>query len=224
MPESIALSLLKPAHTLQYDKIVGSICLVRLTPWLGAGLLAVLQPPLQGQLYVVSETSVTNAPAVSHPVTMVWNPSPDNVIGYFLCWGFASGECTNRLDVGNVSSVTIAGLQTNVTYYFNVIAYGGLDQESAPSNEIAYSVPGAIKYYTGGQSGSGSVGTEAERAFRIVFTGVPGGTYRIEYSESLGPAHWVSLGSFIADAQGRFEYVDSSLSRSASRFYRVAYP
>src|SRR2546423_15015301 len=89
---------------------------------------------VQGQLFLVDEQEVTNAPALSNLVAIAWNPSPDLVTGYFLDWGFTSGQCTNRLDAGCVVSAGLGGLQTNTTYYFSVTAYDGMGQESAPSN------------------------------------------------------------------------------------------
>ena len=70
---------------------------------------------------------------------MEWNPSPDtNVAGYFLCWGLASGQCTNLFDFGNVTEATLGSLQTNVAYFFTVVAYDAAGNRADPSNEIQY--------------------------------------------------------------------------------------
>jgi hypothetical protein len=84
-------------------------------------------------------TITTNSPGM---VRLGWKPSPsENVAGYFLCWGFASGQCTNRLDAGNVTTVNVAGLQPGVTYFFTVIAYSAFGDEAPPSNEVSYCPP-----------------------------------------------------------------------------------
>ena len=81
-------------------------------------------------------------PPPSYFVELGWTPSPDtNVVGYFLYYGVASGAYTNRVDAGNTNMTTVGGLQTNVTYFFTVVAHGADGRESPPSNEIVYSVP-----------------------------------------------------------------------------------
>ncbi len=72
-------------------------------------------------------------------VTAGWVASPDtNVVGYYLCWGLASGQSTNLIDVGNVTNATLGGLTTNVWYYFTVVAYDAFGDQAVPSNEIQY--------------------------------------------------------------------------------------
>src|ERR1043166_29132 len=106
-----------------------------------AVLLLFGQMRVRGQLFLLSGQDSTNAPLSTHLVNLGWIPSPDSVLGYFLDWGLASGDCTERLDAGNVTSVTLGGLETNITYYFSVVAYDDSGQESPPSNEAEYSVP-----------------------------------------------------------------------------------
>ncbi|HEY9171241.1 MAG TPA: fibronectin type III domain-containing protein, partial [Verrucomicrobiae bacterium] len=76
-------------------------------------------------------------------VTLEWDPSPDAwVAGYAIHYGTASGNYTVRVDVGNRTSVTLSNLAPGVTYYFVATAYAADGQESLPSNEVAYTVPG----------------------------------------------------------------------------------
>jgi hypothetical protein len=103
-----------------------------------AVLIACGQAQVRAQLFLVAERSATNSPEPGM-VALGWNPSPDtNADGYFLCWGLASGACTNLLDAGNSTNALVAGMATNVTYYFTVVAYDAVGDESPPSNEIAY--------------------------------------------------------------------------------------
>jgi len=75
-------------------------------------------------------------------VTLAWDPSSDtNVVGYFRYYGGASGNYTNRVDVGNVTSNTVAGLVAGSTYFFAVTDYGASGLESLPSTEVSYTVP-----------------------------------------------------------------------------------
>ena len=103
-----------------------------------AAFLAATAGPLRGAVALVM---LADAP-VSQSVTLAWDPSPDStVVGYFLYYGPASDNCTNRLDAGNSTSATLSGLQPGVAFYFNVTAYDATGQESPPSNEISYTLP-----------------------------------------------------------------------------------
>jgi hypothetical protein len=75
-------------------------------------------------------------------VVLVWNPSLDtNVVGYNIYYGTVSGEYTNELVLGNVSTATLTGLTAGTTYYFVATATGADGVESPFSNETAYTVP-----------------------------------------------------------------------------------
>jgi hypothetical protein len=77
-------------------------------------------------------------------VRLGWKPSPSaNVSGYYLCWGYQSGQNTNRLDVGNVTNTAVGGLVYGPTYYFVVVAYSSFGDEAPPSNEVYWSIPKA---------------------------------------------------------------------------------
>jgi len=60
--------------------------------------------------------------------------------------------------------------------------------------------------------------------FRIIFNGIPGRTYTIQYTETLNPPDtvWTTLGPATADAVGVFMFNDTA--GSATRFYRSGYP
>jgi hypothetical protein len=86
----------------------------------------------------------TSAQAVQS-VTLAWNPSADtNVTGYFAYYGVASQSYTNKINVGNVTGLTISGLVEGTTYFFAITAYNILGLESVPSNEVSYSVPSVV--------------------------------------------------------------------------------
>jgi subtilisin-like proprotein convertase family protein len=61
-------------------------------------------------------------------------------------------------------------------------------------------------------------------SFRIRGSGIPGRTYRLQYTDEVVPANWQVLpgGTVTADVSGVFEFIDTS--GSASRFYRSVYP
>ncbi|HEY2952973.1 MAG TPA: fibronectin type III domain-containing protein, partial [Verrucomicrobiae bacterium] len=77
-------------------------------------------------------------------VTLAWDPNPENdIAGYILYYGVASGNYTSVTNVGNRTTNTVSGLTSAVTYYFAVTAYNTSSLESDPSTEISYTVPPA---------------------------------------------------------------------------------
>lgn len=75
-----------------------------------------------------------------YAVTMSWNPptqytdgspaDPTDIGGYILYYGTASQHYTVSVDVGNVTTKTIAGLLDTTTYYFVATAYDTMGTES----------------------------------------------------------------------------------------------
>lgn len=83
-------------------------------------------------------------PTVRH-VTFAWDAATDgNVVAYRLYYGVASGQYTGRIDVGNVTQYSIAGIPifdangARITYYAQVIGLNSSGQEiDAGSNEAS---------------------------------------------------------------------------------------
>jgi Fibronectin type III domain len=83
-------------------------------------------------------------------VTLAWNPSAaSDIAGYYLYQGAASGDYTNRIDTGNVTSSTVSALTPGLNYYFAVSAYDATGLESALSSEISYSSSAVNASYYG---------------------------------------------------------------------------
>jgi hypothetical protein len=93
-------------------------------------------------------------------VTLAWDASTSsNVTGYKLHYGTTSGSYTYNVDAGNATSYTLSALSTGVTYYFAATAYDSSGDESAYSNEVAYTVTGeSTTLALGGSSGGGGGG------------------------------------------------------------------
>lgn len=72
----------------------------------------------------------------SAQVTLEWKASSGDVAGYNVYQGTSSRDYDESTDVGNWTSVTIAELEDNETYYFTVTAYNSVGDESAYSNEV----------------------------------------------------------------------------------------
>lgn len=81
--------------------------------------------------------------AGAQAVTVTWDANREsNLAGYTLQYGLQPGNPSTSLDVGNVTSRRITGLQSATTYYFRVRAYNTTGQTSAPSIEVPFTTPG----------------------------------------------------------------------------------
>jgi hypothetical protein len=59
---------------------------------------------------------------------------------------------------------------------------------------------------------------------RLTFDGIPGYTYRIEYTDDLSNPDWQTLNTETADSFGVCQFVDGSLTNAPARFYRAVWP
>ena len=61
-------------------------------------------------------------------------------------------------------------------------------------------------------------------SFRLDGSGIPGRTYRLQYTDNLSLANWQDIpgATVTADAVGRFQYIDTS--GSGLRLYRSVWP
>jgi hypothetical protein len=66
--------------------------------------------------------------------------APTTGLGYKIHVGTAPGTYTQQIDVGNVTSYTISGLNEGATYYFAVSAYDATGNVSSLSNEASKSL------------------------------------------------------------------------------------
>lgn len=89
------------------------------------------------------ETGVVVTPS-SHSVTLTWEipesntdgSALDDLSGYKVYYGTASGVYTSSVDVGKVTSTIIDGLESGVTYSFSITAYDSSGNESDFSTEV----------------------------------------------------------------------------------------
>ncbi len=87
---------------------------------------------------------LASANASSQSVMLGWNAdTAPGVAGYALYYGAASGQYTQKIDVGNTTTATLSNLAAGI-YYCVVTAYDGAHAESLPSNEASFTVAAAI--------------------------------------------------------------------------------
>jgi hypothetical protein len=170
-----------------------------------AGILffALLHNPVQA----------SNAPLPdSYSLTVPWDPSPSpEAVGYHLYYGAASGNYTNSIVMGNVTTVAVSGLSSGVTYYFAMTAVGADGQESDFSNEVTYrqELPGAQMQIHGVSGGQ----------FMLTVTGPVGHTYVIEATQDFSA--WTVIGKVALDASGSVDFTDTNAADFPQRFYRT---
>jgi hypothetical protein len=75
----------------------------------------------------------------SAQVTLGWEPNKENnIAGYKIYYGNSSGNYGSNVDVGNRTTYTITGLESDKTYYFVVTAYNKSGIESSYSAEMSH--------------------------------------------------------------------------------------
>lgn len=76
--------------------------------------------------------------AYADSVTLLWDPSPDPVLGYIVHAGTQSGVYTVKYDVGNTTSAVFANAVPGQRYYFAVAAYTTNSAVSPLADEISW--------------------------------------------------------------------------------------
>ena len=80
-------------------------------------------------------------------VTLAWDPdTTSGLAGYKVHYGTVSKNYSFSVDAGNHTTATITGLTAGATYYFAATAYDTTGNESAPSNQVTYTVPASCSY------------------------------------------------------------------------------
>ncbi len=103
-------------------------------------------------------------------VTLTWDPNTEpDLAGYEIYYGTSSGNYQWNIDIGNVTTYTLYGLNVGVTYYIAATAYNTQGLQSGYSNEVVYTVssctytisPSSASFSSLGGSGSVLVTTQA---------------------------------------------------------------
>jgi len=69
-----------------------------------------------------------------------------------------------------------------------------------------------------------AIASPGDGSVRLTFDGIPGYTYRLEYTEDLSNPIWQTLAAQTADNFGVCQFVDGSLTNVPVRFYRAVWP
>lgn len=143
-------------------------------------------------------------------VTLVWNPSPDtSVTGYRIYYGVTPGQYTNSIAVGNVTSNSVSGLVTGVTYYFATTAYDATGVQSPFSNEISFNAA----------TSRVQVHTSSSHQLILSVQGQATHIYDIQATQDFKT--WTVIGTVTAGAGGTVDFTDPNAASYASRYYRL---
>jgi len=145
-------------------------------------------------------------------VTLAWDRSPDSsVTGYRIHYGAASGNYTNSIVVGNVTTNAVQELTSGVTYFFAITAFAASGLESGFSNETSYTVP----------TGLPTVQLRLASNGQPVLTvkGLSGHTYEIQATQGL--IRWTTIGTATLGASGAVDFADTNAAGFPKRFYRT---
>ena len=114
-------------------------------------------------------------------VVLDWSPSVDtNVTGYNIYYGGVSGNYTNKVVLGNVTTATITGLTPGATYYFAATSTGAGGSESPFSNQTTYAAPLPVVLTMSTVQTQG-----VATAISITAPGTVSGQWRIDQSSDL---------------------------------------
>jgi Fibronectin type III domain len=145
-------------------------------------------------------------------VILAWDASPSaEATGYRIYYGAASGNYTNSVTVGNVTSNTFPGLVVGATYSFAVVAYNSIGLESIFSNEIIYTVPGGLAKL--------QIVIAANKQAILTVTGRASHAYEIQTTTNLNT--WTILGTVTTGASGSANYTNTNAGSFSKRFYRT---
>lgn len=83
--------------------------------------------------------------ALAETATLSWDANTESdLAGYKVYYGIAPGVYGVPVDVGNVTTHVITGLEAGITYYFAATAYDDSGNESGFSSEVSKSFTGPI--------------------------------------------------------------------------------
>ena len=165
-----------------------------------------------GVLVVITSMPFVALEAAS--VKLSWDPSPDvPVAGYAIYYGTASQVYTDKISLGNVTTVTISNLVAGTTYYFAATAYDDAGLESQFSNEAVYAVPPDPL----NQPPLLNPSLNSNGQFSFMVSGVAGFPYAVEASTNL--VDWV----IVTNRLSPFTFTTTDMNQFNQEFFRAVY-
>ena len=180
---------------------------------------------------LVVATFANRPPVVGPPVTIQRIFTQDVKVPVANLLADASDPDDDPVSIGSVSPRSQAG--ASVESYAGWIIYtppAGFTGDDAftylVSDGFGGTATGTIKVIAGPNERPSKnlvgIQTIGGGTFRVTFNGIPGRTYRIQYSIDLTNPNWITLGAATVNSQGVLTFDDSSAA--PARFYRTVYP
>jgi hypothetical protein len=107
---------------------------------------------------ILSTTLMPPDRCFAEEVTLAWDAGGSDVAGYQIHYGTERRVYDHTIDVGNHTSCTISGLETDSTYFIAATAYDDEGNMSAYSREVVYPQNVDASSSGGGDSGGGGGG------------------------------------------------------------------
>jgi predicted secreted Zn-dependent protease len=114
----------------------------------------------------------------------------------------------------------VAGLSTNVTYYFTVVVYSATGQQGPPSNEIQYVLTAAVPGNSGPPLYAQVQANGANApALMLSFQGSAGSSYGVQATQDF--INWVTVWTTNCTADVAVSYTPADGANYPCRFYRL---
>ncbi|HSB05495.1 MAG TPA: fibronectin type III domain-containing protein [Thermodesulfobacteriota bacterium] len=100
-------------------------------------------------LIVIAFLLLPSQAAFSAQIKLAWDPNTESdLAGYKVYYGTASHSYGTPINVGNLTTYTLAGLTSGQTYYIAVTAYDTSNNESGFSNEVSGAATNTAQTYS----------------------------------------------------------------------------
>ena len=178
----------------------------------------------------LAPVQLVNTPPTAGAVTIERNPTESVKVKLASLLGFcadadadpltltvspvSAGGATVRVSGGWVFYMAKAGLTTADSFTYTVSDGWGGTAAATVTVALKASPP---------ETRNVSIQTLGNGTLKLVFSGIPGRTYTIQYTDDLVHPNWQTLGPATADTVGLYQYVDSQPLSQGMRLYRSAY-
>ncbi len=182
-----------------------------------------------GTTNALTPNQVINTPPVAGNVTITRNPALSVKIRLSTLLANASSPDGNTLNISvSPTSASNATITVSGGWVFYTPSAGFTNADSftyTVTDGFGGSATGTVTVaiqVDNSQSQNLTITALGGGSVLIGGSGIPGYTYRLQYSDSASPFVWQDLVSVTADSTGKFSYTDTS--GDTMRFYRTAYP
>ena len=135
------------------------------------------------------------ASAIAATLRVSWASGTEaDLAGYRLKYGTSPGQYDTIIDVGDVTTCEVPGLEVDLRYYIAIIAYDMAGLESAPSAEVSARLPGSLAPIP-------SIEAALEQTTRSIYALRGRTTPFILYGRNFAPGVAVDLGEGISHGQ-----------------------